>query len=343
MTLPAITDEKQLDGVLSTPGPADTALMQRLQGDILVLGAGGKMGPTLARLARRAADAASSPRRVIAVSRFSDPAVRRKLASWGIETIRTDLLDREAVNALPDAPNVVFMAGRKFGTAGNRALTWAVNTVAPAIAAEKFRESRMVVFSTGNVYPLSAVDGGGPDEESPVGAVGEYAQSALARERMFEYFSRRNGSPVAVARLNYAVELRYGVLRDIGDKVFHGRPVHLAMGWVNAIWQRDANAAALRLLEHCASPPFVLNVTGPETLSVRSLAQRFAQRFGVEARFAGEESRTALLSNAGRLAALLGRPETAIDEAVDRIADWIRSGGTTLGKPTHFEERSGDF
>ncbi len=342
MTLPAITSEERLDSVLSTPGPADIALMGRLQGDILVLGAGGKMGPTLACLAKRASDACS-PRKIIAASRFSDLSVRRKLASWGIETIQADLLDRAAVNALPAAPNVVFMAGQKFGTAGDQALTWAVNTQAPALAAEKFSKSRMVVFSTGNVYPLTAVDSGGPDEESPVGPVGEYAQSALGRERVFEYFSRRNGVPTAVIRLNYAVELRYGVLRDIGDKVFHGRPVDLAMGYVNVIWQRDANSAALRLLAYCKSPPFVLNVTGSETLSVRSLAQRFAERFGVEAQFTGTESRTALLSNAAKYAAILGRPETGIDEMIARVAHWIRLGGATLGKPTHFEERGGNF
>ena len=317
--------------------------MGRLQGDILILGAGGKMGPTLALLAKRASDAAAAPRKIIGAARFSAPSVRRKLASWGIETIRADLLDRQAVNALPTVPNVIFMAGQKFGTVGNQALTWAVNTHAPAIVAEKFRASRIVVFSTGNVYPLTAVEDGGPDEESPLGPVGEYAQSALGRERTFEYFSRRNRAPVAVVRLNYAVELRYGVLRDIGDKVFHGRPIDLAMGYVNAIWQRDANSAALRLLEYCASPPFVLNVTGTETLAVRSIAQRFAARFGAAAQFTGTESRTALLSNAAKYAAILGPPETAIDETIDRVADWIRRGGATLGKPTHFEERGGNF
>ena len=252
-------------------------------------------------------------------------------------------LERADVHALPDAPNVVFMAGQKFGTAGNRALTWAVNTHAPALAAERFRKSRIVVFSTGNVYPLSAVDGGGPDEQSPVGPVGEYAQSALGRERAFEYFSRRNGSPAAVLRLNYAVELRYGVLRDIGDKVFHGRPVDLSMGYVNVIWQRDANSAALRLLEYCASPPFVLNVTGAETLSVRSIAQRFAARFGTAAQFTGRESPTALLSNAAKYASTFGQPETGIEAMIALVADWIRLDGATLGKPTHFEERSGNF
>ncbi len=342
MTLPSITTEEQLDRVLSTPGPADIALMDRLKGDILILGVSGKMGPTLARLAKRASDAAAS-RRIIGAARFSDPSTRRKLESWGIETIRADLLDREAVNALPDAPNVVFMAGQKFGTAGNQALTWAVNTHASAIAAEKFSNSRIVVFSTGNVYPLTAVGSGGPDEKSPIGPVGEYAQSVLGRERLFEYFSKRNGARVAVVRLNYAIELRYGVLRDIGDKVFHGRPVDLSMGYVNVIWQRDANSATLRLLEYCESPPFVLNVAGAETLSVRSLAKRFAEHFGVKTQFAGTESRTALLSNAAKYAATFGQSETGIDEMIALVADWIRFGGATLGKPTHFEERGGNF
>jgi len=341
VTLPSITSEEQLDDVLSTPSPSDIALMSRLPGDILILGVSGKMGPSLARLAKRASG--DSARKVIGVARFSDPTVRQRLESWGGETIQADLLDRAAVNALPSAPNVVFMAGQKFGTSGNQALTWAINTQTAVLAAEKFRDSRVVAFSTGNVYPLSAVAGGGPDEESALGPIGEYAQSALARERLFEYFSSRNGTPIAIVRLNYAIDLRYGVLRDIGDKVFHGRPVDLSMGHVNVIWQRDANSIALRMLEHCGSPPFVLNVTGSETLSVRDLAQRFASHFGVEAIISGTENATALLSNATKCVETFGQPETSVDEMIALVAAWIRRDGASLGKPTHFEEREGGF
>lgn len=341
MTSVSITSEEQLDDVLSTPSPSDIALMDRLEGDILVLGVSGKMGPSLARLAKRASG--GSERRVIGVARFSDPTVKDRLESWGIETHTADLLDRTAVDALPSAANVVFMAGQKFGTSGNQALTWAINAHTAALAAEKFRDSRIVAFSTGNVYPLSAVAGGGPDEESAPGPIGEYAQSALGRERLFEHFSTRNGTPISIVRLNYAIDLRYGVLRDIGDKVFRGQAVDLAMGHANVIWQRDANSIALRMLERCDSPPFVLNVTGAETLAVRSLAERFAGHFGVEAKLVGTENATALLSNAAKCVETFGEPETSVDEMIAMVADWVRRDGASLGKPTHFEEREGGF
>ena len=317
--------------------------MRRLDGDILVLGVGGKMGPTLARLARRAADSAARPRRVIGVARFSDARVRPRLERWGVETIRADLLSRRDVAALPRAPNVIFMAGHKFGTAGNPARTWAANAYLPTLVAETFPEARTVVFSSGNVYPFTAAPGPGPCERHPTEPVGEYAQSVLGRERLFEYFSELRGTPAAILRLNYAVEPRYGVLRDIADRVRNRSPIDLAMGHVNVIWQRDANSIALRLLEHCSVPPLTLNVTGTEALSVRAIAERFGRVLGAEPIFSGSEEPTALLSDSRQCAALFGPPPTGLDEMVDRIAEWILAGGPGLGKPTHFEERGGSF
>lgn len=336
-------DPDGLDVDLSLPSDADTELMRRLDGDVLVLGVGGKMGPTLARLARRAADRAARPRRVIGVARFSDPSVRPRLERWGVETIRADLLSRGDVAALPHTPNVIFMAGHKFGTAGNPSRTWAANAYLPTLAAETFPRSRTVVFSSGNVYPFAAAPGPGPSERDPTGPVGEYAQSVLGRERLFEYFSELHGTPAAILRLNYAVEPRYGVLRDIADRVRNRSPIDLATGYVNVIWQRDANSIALRLLEHCSTPPLTLNVTGTEALSVRAIAERFGRVLGVEPIFSGSEEPTALLSDARQCAALFGPPPTGLDEMIDRIAEWMLAGGSGLGKPTHFEERGGSF
>ncbi len=336
-------DCDRLERDLSLPSDADAALMRRLDGDILVLGVGGKMGPTLARLARRACDTAARPRRVIGVARFSDPDVRSRLDSWGVETIRADLLSRRDVEALPRAPNVIFMAGHKFGTSGNPSRTWAANAYLPTVVAESFPEARIVVFSSGNVYPLSPAPGTGPSERDLTGPVGEYAQSVLARERLFEYFSDLHRTPIAILRLNYAVEPRYGVLRDIAEKIRNRSPIDLAMGYVNVTWQRDANSIALRLLEHCAVPPLTLNVTGAEALSVRSIAERFGRALGEEPVFRGSEEPTALLSDARRCAALFGPPPTGLDEMMDRVLQWMLAGGAGLGKPTHFEERGGSF
>ena len=244
---------------------------------------------------------------------------------------------------MPRAPNVIFMAGHKFGTAGNPGRTWAANAYLPALVAETFPGARTVVFSSGNVYPFTAAPGPGPSERQPTAPVGEYAQSVLGRERLFEYFSERYGTPAAILRLNYAVEPRYGVLRDIADRVRNRSPIDLAMGYVNVIWQRDANSIALRLLEHCSVPPLTLNVTGTEALSVRAIAGRFGRAFGVEPVFSGNEEPTALLSDSRHCAALVGPPPTGLDEMVDRIAEWMLAGGSGLGKPTHFEERGGSF
>lgn len=332
-----------VEDLLSRPANADVELMRGLPGDILVLGVGGKMGPTLARLAARAARRAGKARRVIGVSRFSDRTLRRKLESWGVETVSADLLRREEVEALPDAHNVVFMVGRKFGTRQDASRTWATNAYIPCLAAERFAGARMVALSSGNIYPLSNASGSGCAESGPVGPVGEYAQSVLARERLLAHFSQLSSTPMAIMRLNYAVEPRYGILREVADKVISGRPVGLAMGNVNVIWQRDANSIALRLLEHCRTPPFVLNVTGSRNLSVRRLAGGFGRAFGVVPEFRGREEPTALLSDASHCRALFGRPSVGIDEMIGLVARWVRAGGELLDKPTHFERRDGSF
>ncbi len=277
-----IETEEQLEEALSRPSAADVDAMRALRGDVMLLGVGGKMGPSLARLARRATDEAGVRRRILGVSRFTEPGLAERLRASGVETLACDLLDRAALAALPDCPNVIFMTGRKFGSTGQPWLTWAMNVLLPAMAAERFRASRFVVFSSGNVYPLTRLEHGGPDEDHPPEPVGEYAQSALGRERMFQYFSERCGTQVAILRLNYAIDLRYGVLHDIAEKVYRREPVDLSMGVANVIWQRDANSVALRALAHCASPPFLLNLTGPEMVSVRQTALRFGRIFGVE-------------------------------------------------------------
>ncbi len=335
--------ETELEELLSRPNARDVAFMRELEGDLLILGVGGKMGPSLARRARRAADEAGVTTRIIAVARFSQSGLRAELEAAGLETLTADLLEEEQLAALPEAPNVIFMAARKFGTTGHEYLTWALNCYLPARVAERFRRSRIVAFSTGNVYPLTPIAHGGPTESSPTAPVGEYAQSGLARERMFEYFSTRHGTKVALLRLNYAIDLRYGVLLDIGLKVFERRPVNVAMGMVNVIWQGDANSACLRALPLCQSPPAVLNLTGPETLSVRALARRFGERFGVEPIIEGVEGETALLSDASRCHALLGYPEVSVEKMIDWVAAWIRAGGVMWNKPTHFEVRDGKF
>ena len=340
---PESAEADRLESLLSRPTEADIAAMGRLRGDLLVLGVAGKMGPTLARLALRASRAGGARVGVTGASRFSDPAVRARLERWGIRTIRCDLLRRTEVGRLPDAPNVILMAGRKFGTAGRPGLTWASNTYLPALVAERYQTARIVAYSSGNVYPLSAAPGRGPDETSPTGPVGEYAQSVLGRERILEHFSETHGTRIALMRLNYAVEPRYGVLRDIADRVREGVPVDLGMGYVNVIWQRDANSIALRLLGRAASPPLVLNVTGSESLSVRSLAEKFGVAFGVRPKFHGEEGRKALLSNASLCGSMLSGDLFPVDEMVEAIAEWMLAGGSSLMKPTHFEEASGSF
>jgi nucleoside-diphosphate-sugar epimerase len=291
--------------------------------ELLVIGAGGKMGPSLVERARLAAPHA----KIVAVARSGSD-------------ISADLLDRKQVDALPDSKNVIFLAGRKFGSTGNEGLTWATNALLPALIAERYKDARIVALSSGNVYPLTR---DGATEETLPDPAGEYAQSVLARERIFEYFSERNGTRVALLRLNYAIDVRYGVLLDIGQRVFAGQPVSVVMGAVNVIWQDDANSVVLRSLKLAASPPFVLNVTGPGVLRVREIAARFGKIFGIEPVLEGKEADTALLNDASLCHRLMGSPEVSVEEMMEKVAEWIRAGNPTLGRPTHFEVRDGKY
>lgn len=338
-----IETEAQLEDVLAEPSDADVACMARLDGDVLILGAAGKMGPSLARRVHRASARAGRHGGVLAVSRFSSPAVREALEADGVRTMACDLLDPHQIESLPRAPHVLFLAGRKFGTLDRTDITWATNTIVPARVAEHFARSRMVVFSTGNVYPLVPVDGPAPTEHDPPHPVGEYAQSCLGRERVVEFVSREQGLKTVIFRLNYAVDLRYGTLVDIARKVFAGQPVDLAVGYFNAIWQGDANSYALRSLELCASPPTLLNVTGPERISVREVAGWFGQEFKRDVTFTGDEGPVALLSDSSFCRDRLGEPDVPLDVLKRWVAHWVRTGGSSLNKPTHFEVTDGRF
>jgi nucleoside-diphosphate-sugar epimerase len=344
MELPAaIRNVNHLEELLSEPSAAAVDAMRRVDGDILILGVAGKMGPTLARMARRAADAAGASRRVIGVSRFSSPAQQAVLEQHGVETIRCDLLDERSLEQLPDAPNVIFMAGRKFGSTGDEPLTWAMNAYLPARVCRRYPRSRIVAFSTGNVYGLTPAGGGGSRESDLPAPVGEYAMSCLGRERLIEYASRAPRTPVALLRLNYATEMRYGVLVDLARRVFRREPVHVAMGYFNVIWQADANAMALAALAHVSSPPLIVNLAGAEELSVRSTCLEFARLLDVDVAFTGLEASDALLSNGSRGHALLGAPRVGASRLIAWTAEWIRRGGESLDKPTHFESRTGRF
>jgi nucleoside-diphosphate-sugar epimerase len=339
----SIADVAQLEDLLSAPTAGVVETLAKLPGDILVLGAAGKMGPTLSRMAKRATDAAGTKRRVIAVSRFSSADQVGKFHAAGVETIKCDLLDPAQVEQLPDAPNIVYMAGMKFGATGQEALTWAMNAYLPSLVCRRFPASRIAAFSTGNVYDFVPATSRGPRETDAINPRGEYAMSCLGRERIFEHFSRTRGTLVSLLRLNYAVEMRYGVLVDIGRKVFEGRTVDVTMGYANVIWQGEANAMSLQSLGHAASPPFVVNVAGPEIISVRQVAEKFAKIFGKPVEFTGTESQDALLSNGELGYRLFGRPAVTVDRMMAWIADWLARGGESLGKPTHFETRDGKF
>ena len=341
MTLPErFADVEQLEDVMTTPAPALAADLDRLSGDILVLGVGGKMGPTLARLAKRAAPG----KRVIGVARFTEAGLRAKLEAWGVECIACDLLERGELERLPQVENVVFMAGRKFGSSGREDLTWAMNVMVPAQVAEVYRASRIVAFSTACVYPYVDVASGGATEAVPsIPPSGDYANSCVGRERMFEYSSRKHGTPGRFLRLEYAIDMRYGVLHDVGRKVHAGAAIDLTMGHVNVIWQGDANSMALRALAHCTAPASALNLSGPETLSVRALAEAFGRHFGKAPVFTGKESGSAWLVNSGEAHRLFGPPGVPLETMIAWQADWIARGGASLGKDTHFDARDGKY
>lgn len=338
-----MNDLDLLEEKLLAPSDALIEDLKGINGDILLLGAGGKMGPSLSILAKKAMDKAGLKHRVIAVSRFSDTALRNQLEAAGVETISADLLNDAELQSLPLAPNVIYMAGQKFGTTGKESFTWAMNAYLPGRVAEKYKQSRIVAFSTGNVLPFVPIHSGGLSEEATPAPLGEYGQSCLGRERIFQYFSELNQTPTLVYRLNYAVDFRYGVALEIAKSVQEGRAIDLSTGNVNMIWQGDANEIALRSLLHCGSPAKILNVTGPEIVSVRWLAHQFAAILGKEPVFINEEQPTALLSNASECHRLFGYPSVSIKQIIEITTTWMKLGGAISGKATHFQEREGKF
>ncbi len=343
MAIQSIESEEQLNDLLTRPSDDLREFITTLSGPLVVLGAGGKMGPTLCLLAKRAADEAGHPLEVIAVSRFTNKQAQEKLNEQGIATLPADLLNRDAVLALPEAPDIINMTGLKFGTSTNPGLTWAMNTLAPALVAERYAQSRIVALSTGNVYPLVPVAEGGAREEQPLTPLGEYANAAVARERIYEYVSTINGTRIARIRLNYAVEMRYGVLVDIASRVWKGQPIDITNGWFNCIWQGDANEMILRSLDLASSPAGAWNLSCPTPLRVRTVAERFGGLFGKPPVFEGREAEDALVCNPSKLCAELGSPTTPLDQVIDWTAHWIQSGGQNLGKKTGFEVRNGVY
>ena len=332
-------DERGLEDILSEPTKATRKALAQTSGDIVVLGAGGKMGPTLAMMLKKA----SSVKNVYALSRFSDKAIKTRIEQAGIETIELDLLDESDYSQLPDAANVFYLAGMKFGATGKQPLTWALNSFLPALVARYYKDARIVAFSTGNVYPLVDMNSGGATEETAPDPVGEYAQSCLGRERMFQYFSQVHDTPVTLVRLNYANEPRYGIIVDITQKILSDKPIDLTMGAVNLIWQRDANDYIIRAISLAQSPPVILNVTGPDTVSIRQLAGQIGKELSREPKFVSQEAETALLSNASSCLSAFGYPQTTLEQMVSLIVKWVVSGKKVLNKPTKYDIRNGKF
>ena len=338
-----IRSVRALDERLSTPSAQLVEFMKRLKGDLLILGVGGKVGPTLAQLAVRAIEAAGAKKNVIGVDFFPDKAVRKRLAGLGVECVQADLMAVNAFDNLPDAPNVIYMIGRKFGSTGAEWGTWMTNVQLAGLAARRYAKSRVVMFSSGNIYPFLPLASGGATEATPTNPIGEYAMSCLGRERMFDYWANEAGAKVLQFRLNYAVELRYGIILDVATKVMRGTPVDVTMGHVNVVWQGYASSVALQSLELAASPPRILNVTGPEIVSIRWMAERFGELLGKKPKIVGEEAPNALLSNAAQCFKLFGYPQVSVDTVIEWVAHWMMSSGKTLGKPTHYETRDGKF
>ncbi len=336
--LPPLRSEQELMAQMTAPTPAVREAVQALDSDIMVLGVAGKMGPTLAEMLVRA-----GAKRVIGVSRFSSPDSRRYLDSVGVDTVACDLLDDESVAKLPDAPYLYLLAGFKFGSSGAPSLNWAMNTLVPAKLMERFPASRMVYVSSGNVYRFMPVDGSGADEDAALGPVGEYAESRLGGERLVEYYAERNGTPTLIVRLFYATELRYGIILDIATKVKEQTPIDLAMGYANQIWQGDACDMLARSFPLCASPADIINLTGTEKLSVQAVAESLGERLGVAPIFTGEPEPTALLGDATRYVETFGAPRVPPEQIIDWVAWWVKHDGATLGKPTKYESRTGNF
>jgi len=332
-------DESGLEDILSEPTEATGKAVATSNGDIVVLGAGGKMGPTLAMMLKKA----SGDKNIYAVSRFSDKATKARIEETGVKTIEADLLDESSYSKLPKVENVFYLAGMKFGTSGNQPLTWALNSFLPGLIARHYKNSRIVVFSTGNVYPLVDIKSGGTREDTMPEPVGEYAQSCLGRERMFEYFSQLYKTPVTIVRLNYANEPRYGIIVDLALKILNDKPIDLTMGTVNLIWQRDANDYIIQAMSLAKSPPAILNVTGPDTLPIRQLAKQIGKELDKEPKFVSRETRTALLSNASYCFSVFGYPKTKLEEMVSMIVKWVASGKKVLNKPTKYDIRDGKF
>lgn len=344
MMLPEkFTTEEELEEFMSRPTPALVEMMKNLTGDIMILGIAGKMGITLGMLALRAIKESGITKKIYGVARFSNQDDKKKLEEIGISTIKCDLLDRKSISELPKVANILFMAGRKFGTDGAEAATWAANTLIPANVCEHFVESKIVAFSTGCVYPLVEHTSGGSKELEGANPVGEYAQSCLGRERIFEHYSQQNGTPVCIYRLNYAIDLRYGVLREIGETIFNGKMFDLSMGYFNIIWQGDANVRALLCLEHCSSPAETINITGREILKSKDVAEEFSQLFDTKVSFTRKENTTALLNNATKSMDIFGETQVKPEDMIRWTAEWLKDGGKSLNKATHFQTRNGKF
>jgi len=334
-----VSDVRELEDLLSQPTAVACKTLHETEGDIVVLGAGGKMGPTLAMMLHKAAP----EKRIYAVSRFSDDDAKTRIEAHGVETITADLLDESVYARLPDVPNVFYLAGMKFGATGNQPLTWAMNVYLPALVARHYRDARIVALSTGNVYPFTGADRGGSREEDPLQPVGEYAQSCLGRERIFQYFSQVHGTPITLIRLNYANEPRYGIIVDLARKILNDTPIDVTMGAVNLIWQGDANNYIISALKIAASPPAILNVAGSETIAIRDLAGRIGKLLDKQPTFVAQEADAALLSNASRCLNHFGLPATSLDEMIERIVSWVAAGKTVLNKPTKYDVRDGKF